>query len=208
MSLEKLISAINDDLTSLIQDESQFTDANPYLFGSDFAKQAKEYLDQAGSLKSTTPEVEHNRRHLFREGLPRRGDWPEKGMEDPISENKYTNKEHGTSEGGQSTSRTKLCTHNTQFKNSCTFSEQKCNSVSGSCNGDSTLKYTYKSSGSAGTFPIKLGKSNEGPVGPKYGERVRNRVFIDTLSNPKALPSPTKSDPTGVGFPRDQRNDL
>uniref|UniRef100_A0A1X7U176 Uncharacterized protein n=1 Tax=Amphimedon queenslandica TaxID=400682 RepID=A0A1X7U176_AMPQE len=39
---EKLISAINDYLTPLIQDESQFTDSNPYLFGSDFAKQAKE----------------------------------------------------------------------------------------------------------------------------------------------------------------------
>ena len=35
---EKLISAINDNLTPLIQDESQFTDFAPYLFGSDFVK--------------------------------------------------------------------------------------------------------------------------------------------------------------------------
>uniref|UniRef100_A0A1X7VYF0 Reverse transcriptase domain-containing protein n=1 Tax=Amphimedon queenslandica TaxID=400682 RepID=A0A1X7VYF0_AMPQE len=105
---EKLILAINGDLTPLIQDESQFTDANPYLFWSDFAKHAKEYLDQAVVLKSTTPEV----------------GWH---------------------------------------------------------------------------ISNQTGKSNKGPVGPKFGERVRNRVFIDTLSNPKALPSPTESDPTGVG---------
>ena len=56
---EKLISAINDNLTPLIQDESQFTDFAPYLFGSDFVKQAKEYLDQVGALKSTLTDREH-----------------------------------------------------------------------------------------------------------------------------------------------------
>uniref|UniRef100_A0A1X7TZY0 Uncharacterized protein n=1 Tax=Amphimedon queenslandica TaxID=400682 RepID=A0A1X7TZY0_AMPQE len=34
---EKLISVIKDDLTPLIQYESQFTNAKPYLFGSHFA---------------------------------------------------------------------------------------------------------------------------------------------------------------------------
>ena len=56
---EKLISAINDNLTPLMQDESQFTDVAPYLFGSDFVKQAKEYLDQVGALKSTLTDIEH-----------------------------------------------------------------------------------------------------------------------------------------------------
>uniref|UniRef100_A0A1X7VU82 Uncharacterized protein n=1 Tax=Amphimedon queenslandica TaxID=400682 RepID=A0A1X7VU82_AMPQE len=61
---EKLIVAINGDLIPLIQDESQFTDSSPFLFGSDFVEQGKKYLDQAGVLKSTTPNVEHNRRSL------------------------------------------------------------------------------------------------------------------------------------------------
>ena len=56
---EKLISAINDNLSPLINfHESQFTDVAPYLFGSDFVKQAKEYLGQVGALKSTISEVE------------------------------------------------------------------------------------------------------------------------------------------------------
>uniref|UniRef100_A0A1X7T6W2 Uncharacterized protein n=1 Tax=Amphimedon queenslandica TaxID=400682 RepID=A0A1X7T6W2_AMPQE len=113
---EKLISAINDDLTPLIQDESQFTDTNSYLFGSDFAKQAKEYLDQAGALKSTTPDVKYDRRPLFVKASLR-GDQPEKGTEGPTLENKCIDKECGTSEG-----------------------EYNGNSVS--CNGDSTPKYT------------------------------------------------------------------
>uniref|UniRef100_A0A1X7VCS8 Uncharacterized protein n=1 Tax=Amphimedon queenslandica TaxID=400682 RepID=A0A1X7VCS8_AMPQE len=69
---EKLISAINGDLTPLVQGKSQFTDSNPYLFESDFAEQAKEYLDRAGVLKSTTPDVEHNRR-FFCKGLHWKG---------------------------------------------------------------------------------------------------------------------------------------
>uniref|UniRef100_A0A1X7VFT7 Uncharacterized protein n=1 Tax=Amphimedon queenslandica TaxID=400682 RepID=A0A1X7VFT7_AMPQE len=170
---EKLISAINSDLTLLIQGKSQFTDSNPYLFGSDFAEQAKEYLDRAGVLKTTTPDVEHNRRSPFCKSLPWKGNWPEKGTKGPKRENKGTIKEHGTSEG-----------------------EYKCDySVSGSCNGDNTPKYTYKSSKSADTFPIKLGKSNKGPVGPNYSEGVRNRSFVDNLLNPKALLNPIKSNP-------------
>ena len=63
---EKLISAIYDNLTPLIQDDSQFTDVAPYLFGSDFVKQAKEYFDQVGALKSTLSEVEpYDKRPLF-----------------------------------------------------------------------------------------------------------------------------------------------
>ena len=84
----------------------------------------------------------------------------------------------------------------------------KCHSVSDSCNGDNTPNHTSKSSGSAGTLSIKLGKSNKGPLGPKYSEGVRDRIFMKTPSNAKTLPCPTKQDPTGVGIPRDQRLDL
>ena len=207
---EKLISAINDNLTPLIQDESQFTDVAPYLFGSDFVKQAKEYLDQVGALKSTLTDIEHeencDKRPLFCEGPSRRGNRPEKGAEDPSIKSKCTNRERGTSGGGHSNPRTEQYTHNSQCKNA--MSNYKCHSVSDSCNGDNTPNHTSKSSGSAGTLSIKLGKSNKGPVGPKYSEGVRNRIFIKTPSNPKTLPCPTKPDPTGVGIPRDQRHDL
>ena len=206
---EKLISAINDNLTPLIQDESQFTDVAPYLFGSDFVKQAKEYLDQVGALKSTLIDIEreelYDKRPLFCEGPPRRGNRPEEGAEDPSIKSKCTNREQGTS-GGHFNPSTEQYTHNSQCKNA--MSKYKCHSVSDSCNGDNTPNHTSKSSGSAGTLSIKLGKSNKGPVGPKYSEGVRNRIFIKTPSNPKTLPCPTKPDPTGVGIPRDQRHDL
>ena len=66
------------------------------------------------------------------------------------------------------------------------MSKYKCHSVS---NGDNTPNHRSKSSGSAGTLSIKLGKSNKGPVGPKYSEGVRNRIFIKTPSNPKPYPA-------------------
>ena len=207
---EKLISAINDNLTPLIQDESQFTDVAPYLFGSDFVKQAKEYLDQVRALKSTLIDIEHeepyDKRPLFCEGPPRRGNRPEEGPEDPSIKSKCTNREQGTLGGGHSNPSTEQYTHNSQCKNA--MSKYKCHSVSDSCNGDNTPNHTSKSSGSAGTLSIKLGKSNKGPVGHKYSEGVRNRIFINTPSNTKTLPCPTKPDPTGVGIPRDQRHDL
>ena len=201
---EKLISAINDNLTPLIQDESQFTDVAPYLFGSDFVKQAKKYLDQVGALKSTLTDIEHeaphDKRPLFCEGPPQRGDRPE--AEDPSIKSKCTNRERGTSGGGHSNPRTEQYTHSSQCKNA--MPKYKCHSVSDSCNGHNTPNHTSKSSGSAGTLSIKLRKSNKGPVGPKYSEGVRNRIFIKTPSNPKTLPCSTKPDPTGVGIPRDQ----
>ena len=80
----------------------------------------------------------------------------EEGAEDPSIKSKCTNREQGTLGGGHSNPSTEQYTHNSQCKNA--MSKYKCHSVSDSCNGDNTPNHTSKSSGSAGTLSIKLGK--------------------------------------------------
>ena len=187
---EKLISAINDNLTPLVQDESQFTDVAPYLFGSDFVKQAKEYLDQVGALKSTLTNIEHeepyDRRPIFCWKTPQSKANVPTGIEEPRDE--------VIPIPGLNSTHTIL-------------------SVKMPCQNTNV---THSAIAAMGIIPLRVGwhtfnqtgKSNKGPVGPKYNEGVRNRIFIKTPSNPKTLPCPTKPDPTGVGIPRDQRHDL
>ena len=40
----------------------------------------------------------------------------------------------------------------------------------------------------------KLAVSDKGPVGPKHGERLRNRVCLSTMAVERATPSPPQSD--------------
>ena len=49
---EKLVTAINKNLTPLVQDDLEFAEVVPNLFGPDFSKRAKEYLDQVKTLRS------------------------------------------------------------------------------------------------------------------------------------------------------------
>ena len=76
---DKLVSSINKSLTPLVQDDTEFASASLNLFGTDFLKRAKEYLDQVKTLKTTLPPRQHgsgdhhdhnSRKPLFRKGLP------------------------------------------------------------------------------------------------------------------------------------------
>ena len=54
---EKLVSSINKSLLPLAQ---EFLEVAPILFGPDFSRPAKDYLDQVKSLKAATLPVRHN----------------------------------------------------------------------------------------------------------------------------------------------------
>ena len=58
---EKLVTAINKNLTTLVKEDTDFTEAAPNLFGSDFSKRAKDYLDQVKTLRSTFPPRQQGR---------------------------------------------------------------------------------------------------------------------------------------------------
>ena len=71
---EKLVSAINKNLTPLVKEDAEFTEAAPNLFGPGFSKRAKDYLDQVKTLRSTFPPRHQGgdqfKRPLFRKGHP------------------------------------------------------------------------------------------------------------------------------------------
>ena len=75
---EKLVTAINKNLTPLVQDDSGFAEVVPNLFRPDFSKRAKEYLDQVKTLRSTIPtrqqgpssDQQQYRKSLFHRGPP------------------------------------------------------------------------------------------------------------------------------------------
>ena len=73
---DELVSSINKNLVPLVQEDSEFADASPNLFGPAFSKRAKEYLDQIKTLKATLPPrhqtsgEQQYRKPFFRKGLP------------------------------------------------------------------------------------------------------------------------------------------
>ena len=52
---EKLVPTINKNLTPFVKEDTDFMEAAPNLFGSGFSKQAKDYLNQVKTLRSTLP---------------------------------------------------------------------------------------------------------------------------------------------------------
>uniref|UniRef100_A0A1X7VGZ5 Uncharacterized protein n=1 Tax=Amphimedon queenslandica TaxID=400682 RepID=A0A1X7VGZ5_AMPQE len=76
---EKLIASINRNLIPMLQDDVIFGDVAPNLFGPDFSRRAKEFLDQVSALKSLTHPTRHSqgqtsgtsyRRPLLHRGPP------------------------------------------------------------------------------------------------------------------------------------------
>ena len=52
---EKIVTCVNKVLLPLARDEEHFTEAAPQLFGTDFARQSKGFMDQVGAILSTVP---------------------------------------------------------------------------------------------------------------------------------------------------------
>ena len=71
---EKVVSSINKSLLPMVQDDSPYANAPPELFGPDFAKKSKEFLDQVKALRAQLPAKTNqdysSKKPLFRKGQP------------------------------------------------------------------------------------------------------------------------------------------
>ena len=69
---EKIIATVNKTLLPLAKEDEPYADAAPNLFGSDFTKRSKEFLDQVKVLCSTLParNREQEPKKFFRRGPP------------------------------------------------------------------------------------------------------------------------------------------
>ncbi len=69
---EKLTSDFNKSLLPLVKSGMDFSEASPRLFGAEFAKLAKEHVEEMKALKSTLPSRSDSQ-PFFRSGPSRRG---------------------------------------------------------------------------------------------------------------------------------------
>ena len=79
---EKIITSMNRTLLPLVKDDENFMEAAPHLFGGNFARQSKEFLDQVKALRSTLPSKtkEPSKKPFFRGGPPsKRGGYKPRG---------------------------------------------------------------------------------------------------------------------------------
>ena len=69
---EKLVSSINKSLVPLVKEDSDFSEVAPNLFGPDFSKRAKDFVDQVKTLRSSfqTKQDLQSRKPLSRRGHP------------------------------------------------------------------------------------------------------------------------------------------
>ena len=65
---EKVTCNINKGLLPLVKEEDNFKEAAPLLFGPDFAKKSKEYIEQVKAMRSSI--VRPERQQFFRSGPP------------------------------------------------------------------------------------------------------------------------------------------
>ena len=66
---EKIVGDVNRTLSLLAQDDDTFKDALPSLFGNEFAKWSKDYVDQVRTMRSTLPKNK-GKRLLFGSAPP------------------------------------------------------------------------------------------------------------------------------------------
>ena len=69
---EKVITGVNKALLPLVKEDASFTDSAPLLFGPEFAKRSKDYMDQVKAMRSTLPTRSHDssRKSFFRSVPP------------------------------------------------------------------------------------------------------------------------------------------
>ena len=99
-------------------------------------------------------------------------------------------------------------THTCLFKKGTGSSKYSVNPECDCSQGHYTPAKTIKPSRTAGTFHNQLAKVNKGPVGPKYNNGLRDRIYLSTLPIQKTPTKSVESEPTRAGISRDLRDDL
>ena len=159
----------------------------------------KEYLDQTETLKAMLPPrhhnsgKQHNRKPLFRKGLPSgkgmaqgRGGSPSHMARERATERGYPIPLPFELEIGKYIS---------DSEHDCSYRH-------------STTEHSSKANWATGSLSAKLTNTHKGPVGPKHGERPQNCFHVPASSGQKATISPAQPNTTAVGVARDLRIDL
>ena len=66
---QKVVKAVNENLTPLVEEESVFRDAPPLLCGKEFTRRAKEHVDEIKAMRSSLAKKPAQQKPFFR-GTP------------------------------------------------------------------------------------------------------------------------------------------
>ena len=70
---EKIIQSVNKSLLPMVKDDTPYAKASPDLFGTDFARKSKEFIDQVKAFRSSLPtasKYNQEKKSLFRKANP------------------------------------------------------------------------------------------------------------------------------------------
>ena len=70
---ERVVSDLNKALLPIVGDDSNFREASPLLFGTEFTKRGKELVDQVKAMRSTIARKLERKPPFFRGGPPNNG---------------------------------------------------------------------------------------------------------------------------------------
>ena len=189
---EWLISSVNKALLPLAKDDKGFTEAPPLLFGPNFAKRSKEFLDQVKAIKQPSlPKAKNSqgnhflRASTFEEGrriqIQERGT-PTAPVEAEAAKDRATPSNCYLAREGRVTTTPSYCSK------SCTcikpvgsvYTRHHCphGHNTSQCRENETTSWT------AGSLPENLGVVDKGPLGPRnYGRAPYNiRVRTNTIT--------------------------
>ena len=173
---EKVVTSVNKALLPLVKEDDHFAGASPNLFGPDFAKRSKEFLEQVKALRSSLPV--RVQKTLFSQGPPLG-----EGVRPP-GEKVEPPRSGRTDRTDQIKDKCSSTTHlqcGIKKTNDClSYSKYT------SSKGNVSPGYSDMPSGSAGLFYKKLGVDNKGSVDPEHSDRVSNRISFNCMSDPEA----------------------
>ena len=210
---ERIVTSVNKVLLPLARDDEQFAEAAPHLFGTDFARQSKEFMDQVKAIRSTLPSKtkEPARKPFFRGGPPRRGEGTNSGAETPAASGAVAG--HRTNCRHSRHSVYTLCRSTCIPKSICTSS--MCESISKVCctvypechctHGYNPPEHTKSSSWTAVSLLQKLGGTDKGSMDPGNCEWLSDRFPLGTNSMSEATPSTVQSEPGNAHTTRSRR---
>ena len=209
---QKVISQVNKALMPIVDDDSNFQDSAPALFGTEFAKKSKDLVDQVKAMRVPLTS-RREQKPFFRGGPPvRRGDTArgmggaevpnctQEGFETGSSSTgRSSNQDLPADQPRSETSPREMLT----CKITCGESpNRKSCKNSNSCIGDITTSRKLLASRTAASLSEQLEVVNKGSLGPRNSTGVLHRVCGGAIPEQTAKPTSVPIGPNPTNFNR------
>ncbi len=187
---EKVTTDLNKVLLPVAKEATNFQSAPPSLFGTEFAKKAKDHVDQVKAMRASLP-TKPDTRSPFRGGPEASSESSEAATTGKADTNSSRGEELGAATGPSTRGTGSQNFPRTNAPISCHFTtisfDKHYKSTKGL--GRGPLKSSKGGCRKAPIPPSKLGKGHQGQVGPRYGKGLPNRIHKRPLPEDETAPT-------------------